>query len=60
MGMSLPSPSLLPPKVKFFTYGAILLKFETKQFICMLIIIKIKIYKWCSPSLQPPPSPQNC
>ena len=31
MEVSLPPP-LPPPKVKFFIYGAILLKFETEHF----------------------------
>ena len=41
--MGVPPP---PQKVKFFIYGAILLKFKQNNFICLPILIEIIIYDW--------------
>ena len=53
--MGFPSNTPHPPqKVKFFIYGAILMKFKKNIFICLTIINYNKIQKWGSPPCRHP------
>ena len=57
--MGTPCLTLFPPqKFKFFTYGAICSNLKPNIFICLPMIIEIKIWIWGSPCPGPlPPSP---